>query len=211
MKKQYPQGKLESFRQLPKEERVIIIDDFEKIKINNSRRINVLNHLCGYFGKVTIFLSSGIDITSIIACDKFSSTDSLYYYEILPLGNKKRKELIAKWYSLGSEHADEEDVSRRIEEAQKQIDIMIGNGAAFIPAMPIFIISALQNIDAKKPAYNNSKYGVLYEALIMRSLAKISKDYIVSEERKADITVFSKLAFRMLMSWENSFYCFGLE
>ncbi len=203
---QYSSEMVESFRQLPKSKKIIIIDDFDHIKINNNRRISVLNHLCGNFGRVTILLSNSMDLTSILSCNKFNSTNCMRYYEILPLGNKKRKELISKWYRLANEHLQEEEIIKRIEDARSQIDTMLGNGAAFIPAMPVFIISALQNIDAKKNIYDGSKYGALYESLIISSLSKISHDYSSMAEYNVDINILSKLAFNMLYHKKNFFH-----
>ena len=197
-KKQYSEEMLEEFRQLPKKERMIIVDDFDNIKINKNRRSRVLDFLYGYFGKVTIFLSTNMDFTSILTSNTISSMDNLYYYYIRPFGNKKRNELISKWYNLDDEHSEEE-ISKRIEDAQIQINTFLGNGAAIIPAMPVFIISALQQVDASKQIFEGSKYGFLYESLILKSLSKISSDYNKIGVYNLDINVLSKLAFDMLI------------
>lgn len=203
--KQYNADCIEDFRQLPKEQRSIIIDDFDSIKNSKDRRIRVLDYLCSSFGRVTILMSSEIEITSILTADVVATLDSLYFYDICPLGNKKRKELIQRWYNLNNDSATEDEISSRVENAQSQINTFLGNGAAFLPAVPMVIISTLQNVDAVKKAYAGSKYSFLYESLIISSLSRISSSYTGSGEYNIDISILSRLAFEMLNNGNTSF------
>lgn len=202
---QYNRESLEDFRQLPREKKIVIIDNFDSIKAVKNRRNLVVDYLTKKFHKVVIFLTSSIDITSILSSETIDSTSELFYYDILPLGNRKRKELISKWYHLNEENLTEEEISEKIEKSVSQIDSLLGNGAAFIPALPIFIINVLQNNDAIKPTYGNSKYAVLYESLILSTLSKISSDYITSGASNIDINMLSKLAFSMLIKKHTNF------
>ena len=202
---QYNRELLEDFRQLPREKKIVIIDNFDNIKAVKNRRNLVVDYLTKKFHKVVIFMTSSIDITSILSSETIDSTSELFYYDILPLGNRKRKELISKWYHLNEESLTEEEISEKIEKSVSQIDSLLGNGAAFIPALPIFIINVLQNNDAIKPTYGNSKYAVLYESLILSTLSKISSDYITSGASNIDISILSKLAFSMLIKKHTNF------
>lgn len=131
--------------------------------------------------------------------------DSLFYYDICPLGNKKRKELIERWYNLNNNSATEDEISSRVENAQSQINTFLGNGAAFLPAVPMAIISTLQNVDAAKKAYAGSKYSFLYESLIIGSLSRISSSYTGSGDYNIDVSILSRLAFEMLNNGNMSF------
>ena len=202
---QYHADCLEDFNQLPKNQRIAIVDDFDSIKYNKDRRAKVLDFLCGFFGRVTIFLSSPMELPTILTSEYIAPLDQLIYYEILPLGNTKRKELISKWYHLNENDLTEEEILSRIEAARLQIDTFLGNGAAFIPAMPVFIIGTLQNSDAFKQTFSGSKYGFLYESLIGSCLAKVSDNYSKAGEYNIDQSVLSRLSFEMLKGGKTSF------
>lgn len=121
------------------------------------------------------------------------------------MGNKKRKELIERWYNLNNNSATEDEISSRVENAQSQINTFLGNGAAFLPAVPMAIISTLQNVDAAKKAYAGSKYSFLYESLIIGSLSRISSSYTGSGDYNIDVSILSRLAFEMLNNGNMSF------
>lgn len=193
---QYSPDLIEEFRQLPKEKKAVIVDDFDQI--NFKRRELIFNYLCIHFDHVVLLISSGIEITSVFPTQALRDEDSWFYYELLPLGNKKRYELICKWYNLGADDLPEDVLNDRIEKGRAQIDTLLGNGAAFIPAMPIFLIGALQNIDATQNNLAGSKYGQLYESLILSNLSKVSPDYIASGAFNIDSTVLSHMAYQML-------------
>lgn len=146
-----------------------------------------------------------MEMPTILTSNYVMLSKQLIYYEILPLGNAKRKELISKWYHLNENSLTEEEIAARIENARNQIDTFLGNGAAFIPAMPVFIIGTLQNGDAIKQTLSGSKYGFLYESLIGSSLAKVSKNYNEAGMYNIDESILSKLAFDMLYSGHTSF------
>lgn len=196
---QYSKDRLEEFRQLPREKRFAIVDDFDLIKDVKGRRNAVLDYLNGFFGRITIILSSSIELASIISSQTISNLDDVVYYDILPFGNKKRFELISKWYRLDEYSLLEDEIVSRIDSAEVSINTLLGNGNAFIPAYPIFLISALQNIDAKKQTLSGSKYSYLYESLIQSNLSAISSNYASSGNYEIDIGILSKLAFNMLL------------
>lgn len=202
---QYSPEFLEEFRQLPAEKRAVIIDNFDYIKNNNNRRTVVLDYLYHYFGKITIFLSTELEIATIINSELIKSLETFYYYEILPLGNRKRKQLISKWYHLNNLDQTEEEINEQIEKAQNQINSFLGNGATFVPAIPVFVISTLQNSDAQKPSYENTKFGFLYESLILNSIAKVAEGGYDNSKFNIDSTALSFLAFDMLKTKRTSF------
>ncbi len=204
-KQQYNAENLEQFNQLQRNKRIVIVDDFDLIKLNRDRRTKVLDYLCGFFGRVTIFMSSSMEMPTLLTSNYVTSSKQLIYYDILPLGNAKRKELISKWYHLNENSLTEDEIAVRIENARNQIDTFLGNGAAFIPAMPVFIIGTLQNGDAIKQSLSGSKYGFLYESLIGSSLAKVSSNYNEAGMYNIDESVLSKLAFDILFSGHTSF------
>lgn len=203
--KQYSSDLLEDFRQLPIEEKIVIIDNFDLIKNNNNRRNIVLDYLAEQFGRIIIFLSSEIELTTIIHSTLIKSFESLYYYELLPLGNRKRRQIISKWYHLNNHDQTEDEITDRIEKAENWINSFIGDGAAFIPAIPLFVLSTLQNIDAKKATFENAKFSYLYESLIKSSIAKSSGGDYDTGRFDMDASALSFLAYNMLRNKKTSF------
>ena len=208
---QYSENALEDFRQLKREKRKIIIDDFDYIKDSNNRRNQVVDFLCGYFGNVSLLLTSPLELATILTSKTVRTWDNLIYYEILPLGNAKRNELISKWYHLQNRSMTEPEISERIEQARNKVDTVLGNGAAFIPAMPITVLSVLQNVDAVRPIFKGSKYSFLYESLILGSLQVLSEDYYQSGNINTDLSILSRLAYLMLSEKKTSFTVEELE
>ena len=203
--KQYNLECLEDFRQLSKKDKLIIIDNFDAIKNNKNRRSLIVDYIMDNFSKVVLFISNPIEIATIITSKYISSFSDLFYYDILPLGNKKRKELIYRWYCLGDDILSQKEVEDRTEKGIRLLDTMLGNGSSFIPALPIFIVGVLQNCDAKRKSYENSKYAGLYESFILDALSKISYEYITSSECNIDINIMSKLAFSLLKEKHTNF------
>ena len=202
---QYSEEFLEDFRQLPPTQKTIIIDNFDCIRNNNNRRTMVLNYISKYFSKIRIFFSSKFELTTIINSDIIKSSDSFDYYDILPLGNRKRRQLISKWYRLNNFDQTENEIREKIDKSENQINTFLGNGASYIPAIPLFVISTLQNSDAKHPIYENTKYGFLYQSLILSSISKIAGSTYDNSKFDMDSTALSFLAFDMLQTQRTSF------
>ena len=99
-KKQYSGDYLEEFRQLPRKNKTLIIDNFDSIQNNNNRRSKVIDCVSNQFDTVVILMASSFAITTLLKSEVINSSDELYYYEIKPFGNKKRKDFISKWYKL---------------------------------------------------------------------------------------------------------------
>lgn len=201
---QYSEVTLEKFRQLPQNEKVIIIDDFDRIKINNERRSVVLDYVSEKFGVVNIFMSSNIEMTSILSSNTIKSISKLVYFDIMPLGNRKRKELIRRWYELDKDNFSAEDIENRIDKSILLIDNLLGSGGSYVPSIPLIIITTLQNNDATQSSFNGSKFGYLYETLILGNLSKKGFD-ITSANYNIEKNAISLLAFRMLYNKKTNF------
>lgn len=203
---QYSSKQLERFRQLPKEQKILLVDDLDYMKFHGERRNVVLEFLCIYSAKVIIFMSSTIEIPTLLTAECFKQLEKVPVYEIMPMGNRKRKELIQKWYTLHNEWVDQEEIEKKVDESISQINIFLGNGASFIPAIPVFIINVLQNSDAAQgPNFKGSQYGFLYESLIQKSLSTTSDAYRKPGAYNIDIGILSKLAFDILKEKKTYF------
>lgn len=196
---QYSIDHLEKFRQLPNHQKTIIVDDADCMRIHGDRRNAVIDFLSGCFGSIILLFRSPIEVHSLLSADCLKKLDDIPAYEILPLGNRKRKELIRKWYKLHNDARSDEEIEQQVETAVAQVNTFLGNGTSFIPAHPVFVLSVLQNSDAiLNVRFNGSKYGFLYESLIQNSLSSVDVDYQQSGMYNADIGAISRLAFYLL-------------
>ena len=202
---QYSKDKLDEYVLLSRENKVIIVDNFDGIKMFGGRRNRILDFLYESFGHTIVFMSSSIEIPALLSCKCFSEMDDIVYYNIRPLGNKKRKDLITNWYSLSDNYQDENEIEEKVDKAINQVNIFLGKSSGFVPAIPIFIIGVLQNSNAMSQSYSGSQYGFLYESLIQKSLSVVSADYYIPGNFNILVGILSKLAFYMVSHKKKTF------
>lgn len=202
---EYSKDCLEEFRQLEKKNKIVIVDNFDSIKTNNNRRSIIIDYLINNFNNVVIMMETSLEITSILSSNYIGKLEDLFYYEILPFGNKKRKELISKWYYLGNEIYSQEEIERKIDDSATFITSLLGNATTFMPALPVFILGVLQSNDAKTQTYERTKYAVLYESFIFASLSKVSQNFATSASCNIACGVMSFLSFRLLTEKKLTF------
>lgn len=205
---QYSLDMLDEFRNLAKEKKCIIIDEFDAVAMVGNRRSEIIDVLTDIFENVVIIVSSEIEMTSFMMADAVTKLDKILSYEVLPFGNTKRKELVYRWYHLANSEHTEEELESRVDKGIEVLNKFLGNGAGFVPAYPIYLIGALQNVDATQ-TNNSSKYGYLYETMIQKSLSKISGEYKEPGAYNIDIELVSSIAFYMLGSKKS--YVSGSE
>ena len=196
---QYSVDHLEKFRQLPNHQRMVIVDDVDSMRMHGDRRNAVIDYLSGCFGSVILLFRSSVEVHALLSAECLKGLDDIPAYEILPLGNRKRKELIRRWYKLHNEARSDEEIEKQVETAVLQVNTLLGNGTSFIPAHPVFVLSVLQNSDAiLNIRFTGSKYGFLYESLIQSNLSAVDAEYQQSGMYNADVGAVSRLAFYLL-------------
>ena len=183
--------------------KAIIIDDFDFISFKGaSNRKDFIKYISQNYDTVIIIISNEVEYTTLLTSDYFENKE-LSLYNILPLGNKKRYDLIYKWYSLGCRFSEEE-IKIKTKESFSKLNVILGSDNAIMPALPISIITILQNIDAADfTSFNESQYGFLYESLIQRSLYRIPNH--LNGDNNIYIQILSALAFNMLKNKSHSF------
>jgi hypothetical protein len=149
---------------------VIIIDDFDKVKLNKKYRTKLIENITSRFDKVILTVSSTFRI-------ELFDADYLKNFrvdELLTFGNARRLEIIQKWISLGQEETiDEEYLFKQADLTKLHIDTFVRKN--IVPSKPVFILSILQVLESFTP--NNlelTSYGHCYEYLIVTFLKKIN-------------------------------------
>jgi predicted MPP superfamily phosphohydrolase len=171
---QYETPDKEKYLQLPKELRVLIVDDFEFLKLGKGRLEDFIKTAASFAGRV-IVISEDIAqrIKEIIGRAGISDENTPFrQFQIQQFGHARRVELIERWLDLDPpEGEDLGDRAHRLMQAKRTMDTAIGRN--YIPAFPVFLLPILQAQDLNSPVdLNASTYGYFYELLIRTALAR---------------------------------------
>lgn len=202
---QYNDNLLDDYEQLTKSKKCLIIDDFQNLRFVGDKRNSILSYFCSKFSHVVLLSNINFDSALFLSTCSEIGIQKHATYQILPMRNVKRYELVKKWYSLGEEYAQPtDDIAARINEAILTINNVIGKNNNFIPTYPIYLFTILQTKDSSIIQNNQiSQYGFLYEMLIKRSMSNI--EGIKPEGINLYISILSEIAFKMLLKKTRAF------
>lgn len=164
---------------------ILIIDDFHKVRITNSRyKINLISNINKNYQNIILTCS---DLMQFETYTSKSGTvrsilDDFTRYQIIEFGPKLRYELIRKWNELGIEQLEPNELIRLNNETERYVESIIGKN--FVPSYPVYLLTILQAKELtsiNKPEY--SLHGFYYELLINEALNKAIKN-------KDDISLF---------------------
>ncbi len=173
---QYSSPLLEAWRQLTVARKAIIIDNWEKLKLNAKGKDTLLDFLSSKFGVIICFSDDSAFVRQRIEA-LVGSTDRqvpLRLYEINQFGYKLRGRLVTRWQTLGRElTVDSQELAHDISTSEKILDTLIGRG--IVPSTPLFILSALQlQDDAASRGSLYGSYGHIYQQLITTRLSRVN-------------------------------------
>jgi predicted phosphodiesterase len=193
--RQYERPDPAAFAQLPKEEKVLIVDDFTDSPLNSEARAEVSAWFAQRFEY--IFLLGG-DLTPIeeFVVDKEAAKalTGFVYYEIMEFGYLLRERLIEKWLSIGrNDTLEREQLMYEVSQAERLVDTVLGKN--LVPAHPIFVLVLLQQFEAHTPVDTRSgAYGYFYDILITAALNQTSS---LPEDVDAKYTYLAELAWHL--------------
>jgi len=174
--KQYHQNLWEKYNQFDKVKKAILVDDFNKARLNRKGKADFITTLDKFADTIILFCDDWFLSKEIL--------EQVYYYgtapfpefkicEIRPFGYYLREKIIKKWLTLGAELTiDSDELIRKTDEMQKTINTIIREN--LMPCYPIFVLSILQTIEAITPLKTvYGSYGYFYEMMITQALAKV--------------------------------------
>ena len=163
---------VELFNQLDIDKVVILIDNFNKIKINTRYKAHLLKNLIDNFPNLII---TGNELTTVedIVADSNIEEDlfsSFSQYEIKEFGHQLRAQLINRWNTIGIELTiSEEERIRKLHQCENIINTVTGTN--FVPCYPFFILTILQSIEiGNSNNLSASTFGYYYHYLIQKAL-----------------------------------------
>lgn len=173
---QYSQAVVERYWQMGSAQRVLLIDDYHLIPLNNKGSHELFNHLKGFFGRI-VLLTHDLSKVDELAVDPGSQNPltSFIQFELQEFGNHLREELIERWFTIGQEFSiSQDDLEDQVIGTKRIVDAVLGRN--LLPAYPIFILIILQQIEAQSNLNaGGGALGYLYEHLITASLARTAK------------------------------------
>lgn len=192
--KQYSETLLEDFKQLDDSKKFIIIDDFDKTKLNSRYSINLLTNINKYYKHIIITGNELLKFQDFLYSGEVEESETAYFnkYEIMPFGHQLRWKLINRWNTLGDvESVDEEKLILKNNNFENKINTIIGNN--FVPPLPFFLLVILQSLESGNTHnLSESTYGYYYEHLIRQAFIKIN---IENEDIDAFYNYITELAY----------------
>lgn len=166
---------------------VLILDDFHKAK----RQAEMIEKLEKY-ERVVLVVDDlfGLDVTNSSLLGKY------HPYEILPLGARKRDELIRKWIEYQRKSLEPvDDNYKKLDVLTEQVNAALGNtfGKGVMTPYPFFVLSIIAVVDvAGRPLQQEvTSQGHCYQALVFLSLRRAN----VSEEMDSYVNFLTSLAY----------------
>lgn len=119
-------------------------------------------------------------------------------FELLPLGHRRRGELIRRWVSLGRDRLDDAiEIEAEVRQVKTLLDKVLGKNS--LPKYPLFVLVMLQQLEGmreNRTAVTNGSHGYLFEALITQSLDRHVRSHEIG-------TVSDFLASLAFMFWSR--------
>ena len=167
---------------------VLILDDFHKAR----KPGEILKELESY-KRIIIVVDDlyGLDISNSAILNRYSP------YEIIPLGARKRDELIQKWIDFQRQNLEPvADNYQKLDRLTEHVNIVLGKtfGRGVMPSYPFFVLSIIAVVDvAGCPIHQEiTSQGYCYQALVYLSLRNAM---VKPEEMDAYIHFLTSLAY----------------
>lgn len=189
---QYRNTDPETFLQADLQKKAVIVDDWHTCNLNRASQGSALQVLSDQFSMIALVADEQVNFEELSQHTDTAASILLDFKrcEILPLGHRKRDELVERWYNLGRTHNDDEVVlAQRAARATQAVSSALGKG---LPCYPPWLLIWLQGMDAHAtdPRHVGSQ-GYLYEALVTMSLRTAARGRIQDDVL---LNYFSELA-----------------
>ena len=168
--KLYDPADREAFRQLSPTRRIVVVDDYHRLRAQPRRKDEILKALERRATRVILIANDVMQ--GIEALTRPDTSVSLSCYRIQPFGHLRRNSLVERWLCLSHDAAvDTAEFARTLNFITRTLDSLIGTN--FVPAYPPYVLAILQATEAATTVDTRaSTHGYFYELFIRTSLAR---------------------------------------
>lgn len=156
------------FEQLERTKKILLFDNFELCGAKTGwLRAALISKLRSRFGRLLMVTDETFEMVQLVGKDGTDELATVRRYSLQPLGFRLRAELVKKWFSLDPHaNVDRETFEERCEKAERVINETMTRSV--IPAMPLYLLMLLQNLDSTSYA-KESTLGHYYHSLLTQS------------------------------------------
>jgi hypothetical protein len=171
---QYGEASTDAFFQLDHYQRVVIIDDWHKLRYAAKGRVSILESLKVFCGKIVLFTSRLYAFEELAEIGPIrDALADFQFCDIKEFGKRLTGKLIEKWHSLGRDYSnDVREYNYLVASSEQKISALIGKGV--LPTYPIFLLGLLQADASPTSPQSAGSYGHILEAVITTRLANVS-------------------------------------
>lgn len=184
----------DSYRNIPDDEKIIIVDGLLKNDNLKSHRIyTLLNEIKKRIFYFVILLADNA-FFDIIKWQEYEIKSNIKRYRIKVLGHAMRAKIIEKWMTT-TQDIKEEDFEKLADIYREHINSMFVENN--VPSYPFYVLTFLEIISGSMYSHvsapqNITSYGHCYHALIIKSLAKCG---MPPEEIELSMNLLTELAY----------------
>ena len=165
----YGGSALEHYRVLDRDQKLILIDDFDSLGMNAEHYQRAIGYIKRSFSSAVLTVSERFDVSLLGSTAVANDLSEFDEYKLLGFSYAMRSDLIQRWYALDLS-LDKILLDSKVHEAQTQIDFAVSK--ALIPSTAfntLMLLNALQT--TQKGQVVDAGVAQHYDSLIRRRLA----------------------------------------
>ena len=165
--RQYGKEQVETFAQLSRTQKLLLLDDFDDSPMKSAdARVDLLCTLRKRFAHLVVTVGDMFEMREMLDGDASRALVTLTRYQLQPFGHALRAQLISRWFSVGADGTvDEASSIARLDQAEKLMNAVMQK--AVIPAIPLYLLTLLQSMDAGRSGdFKESALGYYYQYLL---------------------------------------------
>ncbi len=194
---QYGPSSAERYFQLDSDQRVVIIDDYDKATIPPDSIRAIHSHLRARFRHVYLLsdaMSQDLRRLEVGETAFLEGRKDAIHYAIQPFGFQRRNSMVEQWMALNPDlAADPSELVRQTESRNRALDTVIGKN--IVPAFPVYILGVLQASDSGDAVDLRASVNAHYYELFIKNALAAQSDSIDYSVKTAFLAY---LAYRML-------------
>ena len=158
-------------RKLPKDRRVLLVDDVDRMKSGVHTLGTFLEHAARHFESIVLTAQIGFEVTNLTSRDTMAALAPFKSYDLMRFGLRLRHALIKKWCSI-TPSSTKTELDRRIHDVETIVNSVIGK--RLVPEYPLYLLILLQSCEQHRHGeIQNSGLSFYYQYLITKSLGEV--------------------------------------